>query len=59
MAKYEEVGGMMYIGSAPPSEQIPEHDATVNDDQIIGSAVLAGPVTIAATVTVTGNVVVV
>ena len=59
MAKMSEVGGMLYIGNAPPSEQIPEHDVTVNDDQIIGSAVLAGPITIAATVTITGYVVIV
>ena len=59
MAKMSEVGGMMYIGSAPPSEQIPEHDVEINDDQTIGSAVVAGPITIAATVTITGYVVVV
>ena len=59
MAKISEVGGMLYIGSGPPSEQIPEHDAEINDDQVIGSAVLAGPVTIAATVTITGYVVIV
>ena len=59
MAKMSEVGGMLYIGSAPPSEQIPEHDVEINDDQTIGSAVLAGPITIAATVTITGYVVVV
>ena len=59
MAKMCEVGGMLYIGSAPPSEQIPEHDSEVNDDQTIGSAVVAGPITIAATVTVTGYMVIV
>jgi len=59
MAKMSEVGGMLYIGSAPPSEQIPEHDSEVNDDQTIGSAVLAGPITIAATVTITGYVVII
>ena len=59
MAKMSEVGGMLYIGNAPPSEQIPEHDSEVNDDQVIGSAVLAGPITIAATVTITGYVVVI
>jgi hypothetical protein len=50
---------MLYVGSGPPSEQIPEHDSEVNDNQVIGSAVLAGPVTIAATVTITGYVVIV
>ena len=59
MAKMSEVGGMLYIGNAPPSEQIPEHDVEINDDQTIGSAVLAGPITIAATVTITGYVVVI
>jgi len=59
MAKISEVGGMLYVGSGPPSEQIPEHDSEVNDDQVIGSAVLAGPITIAATVTITGYVVIV
>ena len=59
MAKISEVGGMLYVGSGPPSEQIPEHDSEVNDDQTIGSAVLAGPISIAATVTITGYVVVV
>ena len=59
MAKMNEVGGMLYVGSGPPSEQIPEHDSEVNDDQVIGSAVLAGPITIAATVTITGYVVVI
>ena len=59
MAKMSEVGGMLYVGSGPPSEQIPEHDSEVNDDQVIGSAVLAGPITIAATVTITGYVVVI
>ena len=59
MAKISEVGGMLYVGSGPPSEQIPEHDSEVNDDQVIGSAVLAGRITIAATVTITGYVVVI
>ena len=59
MAKISEVGGMLYVGSGPPSEQIPEHDSEVNDDQVIGTAVLAGPITIAATVTITGYVVII
>ena len=54
-----EVGGMLYVGSAPPSEQIPEHDTEINDDQVIGSAVVAGPITIGATVTINGNMVVI
>ena len=59
MAKISEVGGMLYVGCGPPSEQIPEHDSEVNDDQVIGSAVLAGPITIGATVTITGYVVII
>tara|TARA_R100000781_G_scaffold46958_1_gene31582 strand:- start:111 stop:290 length:180 start_codon:yes stop_codon:yes gene_type:complete len=59
MAKMNEVGGMLYVGSAPPSEQIPEHDTEINDDQVIGSAVVAGPITIGATVTINGNMVVI
>ena len=58
MAKYEEVGGMMYIGSAPVSEQIPEHDAEINDNQVVGNCVLAGPVTIAALVEIEGTMVI-
>ena len=29
MAKISEVGGMLYVGSGPPSEQIPEHDLSL------------------------------
>ena len=57
---HEEVGGPLFIGAGgPASEVIPEHDVEINDDQTIGSAVLAGPITIAATVTITGYVVIV
>jgi|TARA_R100001460_G_C3541088_1_gene174470 hypothetical protein len=59
MAKMEQVGGMMYIGSAPESETIPEHDSQVDLSQTIGNAVLAGPITFAATITITGTVVIV
>jgi len=55
----EQVGGMMYIGSAPESETIPEHDSQVDLSQTIGNAVLAGPITFAATITITGTVVIV
>ena len=43
----------------PAGETIHEHDSEINKDQIITSAVFAGPITFAATVTVTGTVVVV
>ena len=59
MAKITGLGGQVYIGAEPPSEQIPEHDSTINDNQTIGSAVVAGPITISAVVTITGNMVVV
>ena len=54
-----EVGGPLFIGSGPAAEQIPEHDSTVDVYQIVGSAVVAGPITINAVVTITGNMVVV
>ena len=54
-----KLGGPIYIGAQPASEQIPEHDATINDNQIVTNAVLAGPIVFAATITITGTVVVV
>ena len=60
MAYQEEVGGPLFIGSGGPAmEVIPEHDSTVDVNQIVGSAVVAGPITINAVVTITGNMVVV
>ena len=59
MAKIEQVGGMLYIGDAPAPENIPELDSQLDESQTISNAVLAGPVTFAATVTITGNVVIV
>jgi|TARA_R100000742_G_C4192800_1_gene24333 hypothetical protein len=57
---HEEIGGPLFIGSGgPASETIPEHDATVDINQTVGSAVVAGPITINAVVTVTGNMVVI
>ena len=55
MAGTEEVGGPLFIGSGgPASEIIPEHDAIVDVNQVVGHALLAGPITINAIVTVTG-----
>ena len=59
MATISSVGGVQYIGDAPAGETIHEHDSEINKDQIITSAVFVGPITFAATVTVTGTVVVV
>jgi len=59
MAKIEQAGGMLYIGDAPSAENIPEHDSQIDEGQTISNAVLAGPVTFAAVITITGNVVIV
>ena len=59
MAGTEEVGGPLFIGSGgPASDVIPEHDSTIDVNQIVGHAVLAGPVTFNAVVTITGVVVI-
>ena len=54
-----KLGGPLYIGAQPASEQIPEHDSEINDNQVVGHAVLAGPITIAAVVTIEGVVVII
>ena len=59
MAKIEQVGGMLYIGDSPALENIPNHDSQIDETQTIKNAVAAGPLTIAAVVTVEGNLVVV
>ena len=59
MAKIEQVGGMLYIGDSPALENIPNHDSQIDETQVITSAVVAGPITIAASVTIEGNFVVV
>ena len=53
-----EVGGPIYIGDAPSSESFPDYDSTIDKNNIITNAVIAGPITINATVTVEGNMVV-
>jgi|TARA_B110000503_G_C6996407_1_gene349600 hypothetical protein len=53
-----KLGGPLYIGAQPASEQIPEHDAIINDNQVVGHALLAGPITIEAIVTITGVMVI-
>ena len=59
MAQIEKTGGMLYIGDAPALENIPNHDSQIDETQVITSAVVAGPITVAATITVEGNFVVV
>jgi hypothetical protein len=54
-----ELGGPIYIGDTPGGESLPEHDSTIDRSQIVKNSVVAGPITINATVTVEGNLVVV
>ena len=51
----DSVGGPIYIGG----ESLPENDSTIDKNQIVKNSVVAGPITINATVTVDGNLVVV
>ena len=54
------VNGIQYIGGqTSPDEFIKNQAGTIDGTQTIDSAVLAGPITIPATVTVTGTLVIV
>jgi len=54
------VNGIQYIGGqTAPDEFIPNQAATIDGTQTVENGVLAGPITIPATVTVTGTVVIV
>ena len=54
------VNGVQYIGGqTSPDEFIKNQAATIDGTQTIDSAVLAGPITIPATITVTGTLVIV
>ena len=54
------VNGIQYIGGqAAPNEFIPNQSSTCDGTQTSENAVLAGPITIPATVTVTGTLVIV
>ena len=54
------VNGIQYIGGgAAPDEFIKNQAATIDGTQTIESAVLAGPITIPASITVTGTLVIV
>jgi|TARA_R100000329_G_scaffold115847_1_gene95237 hypothetical protein len=55
----DSVGGPIYIGDTPGGESLPENDSTIDKNQIVKNSVVAGPITINATVTVDGNLVVV
>ena len=54
------VNGIQYIGGqTSPDEFIKNQAGTIDGTQTIESAVLAGPITIPATITVTGTLVIV
>ena len=54
------VNGIQYIGGqTAPDEFIPNQASTIDGTQTIERAVLAGPITIPATITVTGTLVIV
>ena len=55
----DSVGGPIYIGDTPGGESFPEYDSTIDKNQIVKNSVVAGPITINATVTVEGNLVIV
>ena len=52
------VNGIQYIGGqTSPDEFIKNQASTIDGTQTVESAVLAGPITIPATITVTGTLV--
>ena len=54
------VNGIQYIGgSSAPDEFIKNQAGTIDGTQTVENAVLAGPITIPATITVTGTLVIV
>ena len=54
------INGIQYIGCQySQNDFIPNQAATIDGTQTIESAVLAGPITIPATITVTGTLVIV
>ena len=56
----DTTGGPLYIGGDSAADEfIDDHAATMDVTQVIESAVLAGPVTFAGTITIEGNLVIV
>ena len=54
------INGIQYIGgSYGPNDFIPNQAATIDGTQTVVNAVLAGPITLPGTITITGSVVVV
>ena len=59
MSEVTILNGIQYIGCTAPNESILHHTGTMDADQTIENAVLAGPVSFTNTIIVTGNVVIV
>jgi len=59
MSEVATINGIQYIGASAPNESILHHAASMDGNQTIESAVLAGPVTFTSIITITGNVVIV
>jgi hypothetical protein len=56
----DTTGGPLYIGGDSAADEfVNDHAQTMDGTQVIESAVLAGPLTIAGTITVEGNLVIV
>ena len=54
------INGIQYIGGQySPNEFIPNQAATIDGTQTVENGVLAGPITIPSTITVTGTLVLV
>jgi len=59
MADTKDQKGSLYLGQEAAKDGFFTHQATIDGDHYIESAVLAGPVSYTGTVTITGNVVIV
>ena len=59
MSETKDQNGSLYIGQQAAKDGFFTHQATIDGDHYIESAVLAGPVTYTGTITITGYVVIV
>ena len=59
MAETKDQNGSLYLGQEAAKDGFFTHQATIDGDHYIESAVLAGPVSYTGTVIITGNVVIV
>ena len=59
MAETKDQNGSLYLGQEAAKDGFFTHQATIDGDHYIDSAVVAGPVSYTGTVTITGNVVIV